>query len=175
MIIGFCGSIGSGKTTAAQFLIEDKGFVRVRFAQPFKSMLLAIGLTHEEVDGHLKEKPCDLLGGKTPRYAMQMLGTEWGRDLISPQLWVNCWKKAAADQKNVVVDDVRFHNEVTAIHQLGGKVIRIIRSGAGTTVSELVNKHASEQADLHEDFTILNDGATGVLMARVNRYASALI
>ena len=43
-------------------------------------MLYQLGLGEAHIEGALKEVPCELLGGKTPRYAMQTLGTEWGRD-----------------------------------------------------------------------------------------------
>ena len=82
--------------------------------------MAAIGLSAEQIDGSLKETPCDLLCGKTPRQAMQLLGTEWGRDLISPDFWVSAWS-AAVDRAltggaiGIVADDCRFLNEVAAI------------------------------------------------------------
>ena len=91
MIIGLTGLAGSGETTVARHLMGMHGFVRHRMAEPLKSMLKALGLTEQQIDGDLKEVPCELLGGKTPRHAMQTLGTEWGRDLISQNLWVKAW------------------------------------------------------------------------------------
>jgi hypothetical protein len=44
--------------------------------------------------GDLKEVPVDCLDGQTPRRAMQLLGTEWGRTL-SADLWINAWRRAA--------------------------------------------------------------------------------
>src|SRR6516164_9279263 len=94
-VVGFAGRMHSGKTTAALELIRY-GFVRVRFAGPLKSMLHALGLTPAELDGDLKEQPCALLGGVTPRHAQQTLGTEWGRACITPEVWVNAWLHAVA-------------------------------------------------------------------------------
>ena len=83
-LIGFCGAAGAGKTHAATLLARDWGYSRVRFAGPLKAMLHALGLTEADTDGAAKDQPADLLGGRTPRHAMQTLGTEWGRALISP-------------------------------------------------------------------------------------------
>jgi hypothetical protein len=49
---------------------------QVKFAGPLKSMCMALGLTEAHIEGHLKEVPCELLCGQTPRHAMQTLGTE---------------------------------------------------------------------------------------------------
>src|ERR1700735_2758688 len=144
MIIGLTGYKRSGKTEVYRMLNEavgtavGSGAIRRRFAQSLKDMLKAVGLEDEHGDGKLKELPCDLLGGQTPRWAMQTLGTEWGRNLIHPNLWVIFWIAStsavvkAAPWHCVVADDVRFPNEVDAVHSLGGQVWRISRPGCGS-------------------------------------------
>ncbi len=141
-LVGFCGPIGAGKTTAARLLVAQ-GFERVRLAEPLKNMLRALGLTESEIDGSDKEKPSDLLCGATPRWAMQSIGTEWGRQCLGADFWVRAWAKIA-DEKlargvPVVVDDVRFSNEAQAIWDRDGLLIRVQRPGLATGV------HASEQ------------------------------
>lgn len=131
-VIGFCGPIGCGKSTAARILMERYGYRRERFADPLKAMLAALGLSPEELDGPAKEAPAALLGGRTPRHAMQTLGTEWGRQLIDPDLWVRAWELRVGGywrrfHAPVVSDDVRFGNEVAAIRAMGGLVVRIER------------------------------------------------
>jgi hypothetical protein len=152
MIVGFCGLIGSGKTTAAMRLVQEHGYWRYRFAQPLKDMLKALGLTDEQVDGKLKEVPCELLGGKTPRHAMQTIGTEWGRNLIDGDLWTRAWKAHVSMSSNplLVTDDVRFPNEVKAIKDIGGIIVLIERPGCTPT------SHASETQALTPDITITN-------------------
>ena len=86
-LIAFCGYMGSGKSFAADYLIEKYGYTRVKFAGPLKDMLHTMGLTEEEIEGGDKDKPSDLLCGRTPRWAMQSLGTEWGRECIGENLW----------------------------------------------------------------------------------------
>lgn len=155
VVLGLTGPIGSGKTTCANFLVQND-WTRLPFAGPLKDMLRAIGLTEEDLNGSTKEIPNTILCGKTPRYAMQTLGTKW-RELIGRDLWVNIWKSRAMQHRRVVVDDVRFPHEVTAIRELGGKVIRIER---GLTDQDNPSEHVSEQNFdfLDVDRTVYNYG-----------------
>lgn len=159
MIVGIAGYRGSGKSTAARYLVEAHGFVRIPFAKPLKDMLRAIGLGDAELEGDRKEEPCSLLGGRTPRHAMQTLGTEWGRELIDEGLWIRLWSRqamlAVEAGRHVVCDDLRFPNEATAVCDLGGRVLRLSRPGRETSA------HASEaQIDLLQpDFLVCNDGS----------------
>jgi hypothetical protein len=170
-LVALCGQAGSGKSTSAEILMNEYGYQRIKFAGPLKSMLRALGLTHDHLEGDLKEIPCDLLGGKTPRQAMQSLGTEWGRDTIHPDLWTRAWKHKAQAYLDggidVVVDDCRFPNELRAVRELGGVSVMIERPGTA-----LVNHHISEQYVIETDFTIVNDGALGDLKRNLNNIIS---
>lgn len=162
IIIGLCGAAGAGKTTLAGHLIGRHRFVRHRFAGILKGMLKVLGLTDDQVDGGLKEVPCALLGGKTPRWAMQSLGTEWGRDLISQTLWIDAWAKGLEGKEFVVVDDVRFPNEVDAIKKRGGYLIRI--TGRGAEIA--TGGHVSETLELDVDEEIENTGSIHDMFAK---------
>lgn len=164
MIIGLTGLAGSGKTTAAHRLIDVHGFTRHRMAGPLKTMLHCLGLDERHTDGELKEAPCDLLGGQTPRRAMQTLGTEWGRGLIGPDLWVNAWR-ATMPTGHVVVDDIRFVNEADAVRAAGGIVVRIDRPGLSA------GGHESERLDFTADHVITNDGPLAQLYHEIDRIA----
>ena len=72
-LIGIAGRLGSGKTLAADTLCVNHNFVKVKFAKPIKDMMRTLGLDDRHIEGHLKEEPCDLLDGETPRWAMQSL------------------------------------------------------------------------------------------------------
>ena len=165
-VIGFAGRAGSGKSAAADYLMGAYGFQRVKMAGPLKAALAAIGLSAREIEGDLKEAPCDLLCGKTPRHAMITLGTEWGREMIGPNFWTNTWERKARELLeqgfHVVCDDVRFPNEVEAIHALGGSVIRIERIGVST------GAHVSEAQDFAVDWTVPNIGTIGELRRRID-------
>lgn len=130
-VVAFIGPIGSGKTTAAMCL-KSLGYHRISFADPLKQMLITLGLQSGQVYGDEKEIPAEILCGRTPRYAMQVLGTEWGRGLIHPDLWVRAWQFRCQSHQLVAVDDMRFLNEHRAVKALNGVVIRVRRPGSLT-------------------------------------------
>lgn len=161
-LIGFVGRRRSGKDTAAQTLIQD-GFIALKFADILKAMLRTFfdyvgedpALVERFIEGDLKETPLTFFGGKSTRYAMQTLGTEWGRDLIWQNLWVAATLARAKTLENVVISDVRFPNEADAIHAVGGKLIRIFRGSQTVT-----DTHPSETLidGIDADYEITNDG-----------------
>jgi hypothetical protein len=155
-LIAFSGLAGCGKSTAASLLEMHYGFQRIRFAGPLKDMLRVIGLSNDEIEGDLKEKPCELLCGKTPRQAMQWLGTEWGRQMIGNDFWIGIWRKLAQEAlqyKPVVVEDCRFLNEAGAVWALGGTIVRL--NGKGPKID---TGHASEAMPFGADVRIFNPG-----------------
>ncbi len=153
-LIAICGPKGSGKTTVADRLIEQRRFLSRPFAATLKTMLLSMGLTYDQVYGDEKEKPIDWLGGVTARHCMQTLGTEWGRKLIADDLWVRVWKQRISNlTSHVVVDDLRFPNEAEAVRELGGTIWRVERPGF-----EHSSEHESEKHVIEAGTTLLNDG-----------------
>lgn len=169
-VIAFIGEIGAGKTTASKYVTNRHRYLRVPFAGPLKGMLLVLGLTEEQVNGSLKEVPSAILCGKTPREAMQRLGTEWGRDQVGSDLWANVWS-LEADYRlkrgtGVVVDDARFNNEFQVIKDRGGVFVRVERPGERSGFTG----HASEaeHRSLVADYTIANDGSVADLLSKVD-------
>lgn len=148
-LLALTGKAGAGKSTIASAVLrqinERRGAagtcVVLRFAGPIKAALRAMGLSEREVDGDLKEIPCALLGGKTPRQAMQSLG-DWGRAL-DVDLWVRLAFNEATKWldigRDVVIDDCRFANEAQAVWEHGGVVIELLGRGG-----HLGTSHASE-------------------------------
>jgi len=155
-LIGLTGPAGCGKTTLANILIEDHEFTRVKFADPLKDMLRAMyrntGMSPDDIErrleGDLKEVKCDIIGC-TPRWAMQTLGTDWGRKLINENLWLNLTIAVLADMPDdarIVIDDVRFDNEAQVVSLYGGRTYMITGRGG------IEGYHESEdgvQCDLH--------------------------
>lgn len=132
----------SGKTTVANVLTMDRGFACISFAAPIKRMtamfLSECGLDydtiHSATHGELKEDAIlDDFPGITTRYLMQTLGTEWGRDRIGEHIWTtlahNRIDKLRKQGIDVVVDDLRFHNEYAMLAAMGAKFIKIERPG----------------------------------------------
>lgn len=149
-LIGLTGPMGCGKSSVAKMLERQYGYTRIRMADPLKDMMRALGMSEAEIEGDRKEQPSPLLLGHTPRWGMQTLGTEWGRQIIGPAIWVRAWERrvdhALINGKHVVVEDVRFPNEVTAITENAGElwsVYRIIELPDGPM------RHASETSLPH--------------------------
>ena len=158
-LVAFAGPIGSGKTVCADYLCNFYGYSKVKFAAPLKRMLMELGLTDEHLEGALKEQPCEILDGRTPRWAMQTLGVEWGRDHISPNLWGNVWAHRAKQlllTQPVVTDDCRFQNEAERVQSMGGMVVRVIPPDSHSIGT--AGRHSSEQYDFDVDMTIYNPG-----------------
>ena len=150
-IVALVGAAGCGKSTVAEIL-QGMGYHRLKFSQPLKDMLKAIGLTDECTEGKLKEVPCDLLSGQTPRYAMQTLGTEWARVIMAKDFWLNLWRTKAQQYDKIVAEDCRFANEAALVKSMGGNLWRINRLGYD------YNGHSSEteMEDLNCDCVINN-------------------
>jgi len=163
IIIGFHGLAGSGKSEIAQHLVKTYGFDNVKLATGLKEMLATLynlaGYTNQQIvaklEGDLKEEYCSLLNYQTPRYAMQTLGTEWGRDLFGPNFWVNHWLKAIEGSPLVVVDDVRYSNEAAAIRGAGGVICHVNRPERSRKPSD----HSSEVGieTVLGDYSFTND------------------
>ncbi|EYR81919.1 hypothetical protein [Shinella sp. DD12] len=165
-VVALTGAAGSGKSTAADYLIRHHGYERVKFAGPLKDMCRAIGMTESQIEGESKEEPAAMLSGKTPRHAMQTLGTEWGRKCMGEDFWANLWlsrvKAILAFDGRVVVDDCRFPNEAEAVRKLGGVIIKLEGRGG------IAGTHASEAGCGTWDGVVVNDGGLVELYAGVD-------
>lgn len=175
-LLGISGPKHCGKSTVAGALLRPwwqfwgRKVVRVRFAGPLKEMLHVLGLDERHTDGDLKELPCAILGGTTPRSAMETLGTDWGRDRVSNTLWLDVAmarvQTLLAAGIDVVIDDVRFDNEARAIHRAGGVVVMLSREGTrfeGRHPSDLgisrhlVDTHVANCGDLSDTVQAVRD------------------
>ena len=183
-LIGIAGKACAGKDTAAAILTAEFGFIRVALADPLKRACAEwFDWPEEQLWGpsELRNEPDMTRGGLTPRKALQLLGTEWGR-----RCWENVWvdivistaRYVLAGQgsydpvcgilgdydplvvphmrpRGVAIPDVRFQNEVDAIHAAGGKVWLIDRPGAGLTGE--AGAHSSEVLPTGFDAIIRNE------------------
>lgn len=189
MLIGVVGFIGSGKGTVGDIL-EQKGFIKDSFAKPLKDAVSCMfGWPRDLLEGDTevsrkwREEPDVYWSEKfgrtfTPREALQLMGTEAGRDVFHKDLWVISLLNRAKG-KDVVVTDVRFKNEIDYIQKNDGFVVRVIRGPepewyqtaleVNTLDSKLFNeKHYALQDEIHRsewdwigskfDYTILNSG-----------------
>lgn len=161
ILIGLHGMARTGKDTAAAYLATHFQLLSYAFAQPLKlSLAQLFHLNSEQLEGAQKEVPLPGIG-KSPRELMQLLGTDWGRHLVHPDLWLllaeqnlNAMAELHQGQIGFVLRDVRFENEAAWVRRQGGVIIHIRRAEAA-----LVNPHISEAGiALHDqDFVLHND------------------
>ena len=139
-LIGIAGRARSGKDTVANFIVAAIGGYRYSFADPIRAMLAPLGVDMSDPYWQaLKEEPIPALG-VSPRRMMQTLGTEWGRQLINPDLWlIMAHRRLLQNGPGMIISDVRFDNEAAWIRKHGGRIIHVIRPD-----TKAVEAHASE-------------------------------
>ncbi|MFB8020094.1 hypothetical protein ACFC36_16210 [Streptomyces rubiginosohelvolus] len=164
-LIGLAGAARSGKDTTASFLV-DMGWRRKAFADPIREFLYRMDLWLADGEGGslplnatvdergweaAKEEHFEVRG------LLQRCGTEAGRGLLGPDVWVEALFRSLQPGAPTVISDVRFPNEARAIKERGGLVVQVRRpkqiliDGAD---------HISENAlaDWDFDATLLNVG-----------------
>ena len=159
MIIGISGKAGSGKDTAAKMLevlyanpnISYEDFINrryknfadiqvVHFADTLKEtaqVLFRIG--EWETNTQEGKKTTINWIGKTVRELLQGIG-QGLRDAIDFDLWVKILFANTEGWSNYIIADVRYPNEIEAIKERNGILLRIDREGAGA------GNHSSETA-----------------------------
>lgn len=83
------------------------------------------GWTREQLEDYdFKETP-EPITGKTPRVILQLMGTDFGRDMLHPELWLRLLaadiERMTASGITPVITDVRFENEAAFVRNLGGQ------------------------------------------------------
>jgi len=112
----------------------------------------------------------------TVRRILQWWGTEYRRN-EDADYWTKAWSRKVEqldlEHIHILVDDVRFMNELDAIKAHGGLIIKIERPGF-----DGANNHASETS--LDDYTawdgiIRNDGTLEEFRAKVGQLAATLL
>jgi len=164
MIIGICGLIGSGKGTVADFLVEQRGFTKISFADKLKDGVASVfGWDREMLEGNTddsrtwREKVDPYWSTETghpitPRLVLQLFGTDCMRNGFYDGIWVSLVKKQLLENpdSNFVIPDVRFENEAEMIKSIGGKLWRVKRGDDpewwDTAQTEMRQKAAQKQS-----------------------------
>ena len=140
-IIGLVGLIGSGKNSAAEYLIAAYNFKQESFASSLKDTLSCIfrwdrskleGIS--ELDRTWRDQ-IDIWWAQrlnipdlTPRKMLQQIGTDLFRNHFHNDIWVaSLENKLQKYSENIVITDCRFPNEIEAIRKLGGIIVRVKR------------------------------------------------
>lgn len=156
-LIGIAGPAGAGKDELANLLIMRLfgNGVKLSFASPLKTMLeKGLGLSKGQLYGPLKAD-IDERYGTTPRHLMQTLGTEWGRNLIAPDLWLNAMGYRVDSLPHgiiPVIPDVRFEDEAAWVRERG-KLIHITGRGG------IPGDHVSERGVVKRAFDVVVDNS----------------
>lgn len=165
MIIGLTGTKCSGKDTFADYLVEKYDFVKVSFADNLKNILKKMfNWTDKHFNRENKEIECKEWG-ISPREAMQLMGTEVLReqfnmlyttiDNVKYTYHIKYLHNIISKiNKNIVISDVRFQDEITYIHNNDGLVFKINRK------TNIFDKHKSENQKLKKiDHYFNNNGS----------------
>jgi hypothetical protein len=187
MIIGISGKKGSGKSTISEMFLTE-GFYLDSFATSVKDIAAIIfnydrtkieGFTGEDriwrenIDNEIS----NFLGRPfRPRDSLTIIGTEFGRNMIHPDIWIKTVfdRYKSNENKNLVITDLRFPNEFESIKKHKGYTIRIHRPCLQQNIpNNIVNEHISEtaldskEANSEFDYIIINDGTIEDLKIKI--------
>jgi len=166
MIIGICGRQGSGKDTVAGLInkITNNRFERKRFSSKLKEcagILLGVPVELFE-DREFKESYIPKYD-MTVRELLQRFGTEFIRETVHPNLWVEA-TFVGYNGQDCIVSDVRFINECDAIKSRGGIIVKVNRQ------TKKQNHPSENEIDfIIPDYEIDNNGSFFDLELSVSR------
>lgn len=145
-LIGLTGGARCGKDTVGGWLSQKLYIPTYALAGPIKAICSEImGWDERQLYGDLKEI-VDPDYGVTPRRAFQTLGTEWGRNMIHPDIWVMIAERTyKSSPKGLILTDVRFPNEVKWIDKMGGLLVHVRRKDLDKAQADVDTEHVSEQ------------------------------
>ena len=179
--IGLLGKKGSGKDTLANYLVNEKDFVKYSFATPIKEIAkIMFNLNEEQLNGNLKEV-LDERWGISPRVMFQRIGTEFGQykiyelfpelkdKIVSRGLWLKLFEDFLEKNKdkNIVIVDVRFNHEVDFLKKHNFNIIKINREDV------LNDSHISEneiKLIKHIDYEIDNNRSKEHLFSQIDKF-----
>jgi hypothetical protein len=203
-IIGIVGFIGSGKDTVADYLVNFHGFRRESFANSLKDAVSQVfGWDRELLEGRTKQsrewrETKDEWWSKrlkkdiTPRWVLQYWGTEVIRKGFHDDMWVaSLENRLRTSTDDIVITDCRFPNEIKAIRNAGGQVVRIkrgaepewydaaksVNKGPNRNMSWALSKQKMEKLKIHAsetawvgtkfDLVLNNDGSIEELYQQI--------
>jgi hypothetical protein len=141
MLLGVLGFIGSGKGTVGDILSQEYGFEQISFATHLKDVASVLfGWNRELLEGdtnesrQFRQQPDNFWSEKfnkpfTPRLALQLLGTESVRNVFHEDFWIHALenKLQKINNKNIVITDVRFKNEIDWMFSKSAILIEVRR------------------------------------------------
>lgn len=167
--MGLIGLAQAGKDTFARYL----GYHRVAFADPLKKVALQCNPRFGVIDPEAKEKWGITVMTHTPlSFIVDHRGWEFAKTVpgvreflqnlgvgireFGPDYWVDAAFHNYDPTVPTVFTDVRFPNELDAVRDRGGVIVKIVRIGLAP-----VNGHISEQLAETGKFDYLVQAADG--------------
>ncbi|MFX1282803.1 MAG: AAA family ATPase [Promethearchaeota archaeon] len=170
LLIGITGHMGSGKSTAAAYIVKKYRFIRMQLSGKMREIAQELEL----------EITRDLLQG------MGKFFREFDDDV-----WIKyLTKKIQESSESIVVDDIRRMNEVDYLKPLGFKFIRIessskirkirLETRGNRKISDLDWKRWSNHlteiqvSNLPVNYIIINDGTLKELTDQIDNILSEI-
>ena len=191
MIIGLCGTQGSGKDTVANILITEYGFIKLTFASTLKDIVAILfswprdlleGLTEESrlwretVDEFWSAKLS--ISSFTPRKALQMIGTDLFRIHFNNDIWISIVENKIGvmlknnPNINIVISDCRFSNEFSLIKKFpDSHIITILREKNST--NKIAHSSETEWVNYNFDAILQNDNSIDDLKSNLKSLLSS--
>lgn len=198
-VVGLGGLLRSGKDTVADYLVEKHGYTKLFMSEPLLEMALVIdpyipvrdfesskygrslpAPRWVRMSDHYKELGNDYTALKENpevRRFLQVLGTEVGRNMIDPDLWVKLAEKKIQNVLNeggkVVITGIRFPNELNFVQDFDGENVWVERPSVRQKSEH--SAHASE-VTLDKNFfdrIVINDGTLDDLYSVVDGWMGA--
>jgi dephospho-CoA kinase len=162
VILGICGEMGHGKDTIGDYLVKEKGFTKISFAEPLKQACKHVfGLNDDQLYNEKQKTIVDPFWNMTPRKIMQLVGTDLFRNGFSDDIWIKSMIKRINNLLNegitkIVITDVRFSNENDYVQKILGQTIKVVRPNKISG-----DKHVSETeiSSIICNYTVYNDGS----------------
>ena len=207
-IVGVGGLLTSGKDAFADYLVTSWGYTKTFMSHPLhmwmrtenpwikldKPVRCMEGWTLEPGEFHPYNYIVHQVGYTEAkeqteiRRALQRIGTECGRKLISENVWAGAMEREIKQLlergiNHVVVTGIRYENELQMIQRLGGETVWIERPSARASHEEKIRSAAasadtathSSEVSLDAgrfDSVIENDGSLEQLFERADRWVN---
>lgn len=162
-LIGISGVMNAGKDTVANLLIalRPRELRRYSFATPLKAGAMAMfGWSQDQIENREFKEAIDPRWGFSPRKAMQLLGTEYGRERLRDDIWVhaghNFHQESIKQSKGTIITDVRFENEAAWVREQPNSILIHVMNPDHDYDAPI--KHVSERGVgfVHGDMAITN-------------------
>ncbi len=176
--IALIGKARSGKDTAAMWLVRNRSYTRLAFADPLKTLALRVDPIVTPVGGDDPYRLAECVRDHGWEYAkdaygevrrfLQELGQ--GQREIDEDYWLNLMRpklnSAEAWNLPIVVTDVRYRNEAEMLRSRGFKLVRLTR-GVPDLGSASAHPSETELDNFPTDVTIVNGGGIDALHAMI--------